>query len=289
MPGELITEDWQMEFRETLLGSGTSFDIVSVEGLLDLPDLQTSDRLRLRRHGLYPGDDFVATRAVTVAFEVDAPEVADLNTTMSTLLELTRPGLEESPLSLQIPGVAGGGLRRVNVRPRRRVVPVNLDFFYGLPIVTIQFVATDPRIYDGTPWLVLTALPSGGGGLLFPATPPLTFVASSDTGDVNAENDGTFPVSPIIRIDGPITDPTIENLEAGKTIELSIVVASGDYLLIDTEARSVMLNGTASRYSELTATSEWWALEPGSNTIRFRSSTNTEDAVLSLSYRSAWL
>lgn len=289
MAGELITQDWQMEYRGTLLGSGTPYEIVQVTGLMDLPEIQVSDRLRLRRHGLSPGDDFAGRRSVVATFEVDAPTVADLNSYLSTITALTRPGLEESPLSLQVPGVAEGGIRRLNVRPRRRSIPVNLDLFYGLPMVTVEFVATDPRVYTHSSYLSLTALPSGGGGLLFPATPPLTFVESTETGDVNAENIGSFPVNPVIRIDGPITDPTIENLEQGKTIELSTTLALGQYLLIDTESRTVLLNGTASRYSSLLPTSEWWDLAPGDNTIRFRSSTNTEDAVLSVSYRSAWV
>ena len=289
MAGELITQDWQMEYRDVLLGSSTPYEIVQVEGLMDLPEIQVSDRLRLRRHGLSPGDDFAGRRSITVTFEVDAPTVADLNTYLGTVADITRPGLEESPLSLQIPGVAEGGKRRANVRPRRRALPVNLDFYYGLPIVVVEFVATDPRIYTSSNYLALTALPSGGGGLLFPATPPLTFVESTETGDVNAVNDGSFPVNPVIRIDGPITNPTIENLEQSKTIEASITLLGGEYLLIDTESRTVLLNGTASRYSSLLPTSEWWDLAPGDNTIRFRSSTNTEDAVLSVSYRSAWV
>jgi len=289
MAGELVTGDWQMEYRGAALGSGTAFDVVQVEGLLDLPDIQTSDRLRLRRHGLYQGDDFTGRRVVVLTLEVDADGTAALNTELSTLLEITRPGLEESPLILQIPGVADGGKRRVNVRPRRRNIPVNLDFYYGLPLVTVEFVATDPRIYNHTESLSLTALPAGGGGLLFPAAAPLVFVESTTNGDVNAQNAGTFPVSPVLRIDGPITDPTVENLEQGKTLEFDITVADGDFLLIDTEARSIMLNGTASRYSSLLPTSEWWDLEPGANTIRFRSDTNAEDAVLSVSFRSAWL
>jgi len=289
MAGELVTDNWQMEYRGAALGSGTAFDMVQIEGLLDLPEIQTSDRLRLRRHGLYQGDDFAGRRAVVLTLEVDAADVDALNTELSTLLEITRPGLEESPLILQIPGVADGGKRRLNVRPRRRNVPVNLDFYYGLPLVTVEFVATDPRIYNDTESLSLTALPAGGGGLLFPAAAPLVFVESTTNGDVNAQNDGTFPVAPVLRVDGPITNPTIENLEQGKTLELDIVVAGGDFLLIDTEARSIMLNGTASRYSSLLPVSEWWDLEPGANTIRFRSDTNTEDAVLSVSFRSAWL
>ncbi len=289
MAGELITDNWQMEYRDTLMGSGTAYDIVSIDGLMDIPELQTSDRIRLRRHGLYAGDDFVGRRSIIVNFEVDAETVEELNTVLATLLEITRPGLEETPLSLQVPGVAGGGVRRINVRPRRRQVPINLDFYYGLPMVTVEFVATDPRIYDGTPWQVNTALPSGDGGLYFPAVAPFTFSASSESGDVNAQNDGTFPVSPVIRIDGPVDSPTIENLTAGKTIELDTVLTSGQYLLIDTENRSVLLDGSASRYEDLLTTSEWWDLEPGENTIRFRSDTNTEDAVLTLSYRSAWV
>lgn len=287
--GDLISSDWQIEFRETLIGEGSPFALVRAEGLLDLPMLQTADRLRLRRHGLSPGDDFAASRSIVLQIEVNAETSSELNSTMSTLLEITRPGLAESPMTLQIPGLAGGEKRRVNVRPRRRQVPIGLDFFYGLPIVTIEFVATDPRIYDSTPWQVSTALPSGGGGLYFPAVPPLTFSATSETGDVNAENEGTFPVAPVLRIDGPVVNPSVTHLEKGATLDFTISIADGDYLIVDAESRSVLLNGTSNRYSTLTSDSTWWELDPGDNTVRFRSDANTEDAVLTAYYRSAWL
>lgn len=288
--GDLITENWQIEYRETLIGEGSPFALVQAEGLIDLPGLQTADRLRLRRHGLSPGDDFAASRSIVLQIEVDAETESELNSTMATLLEITRPGLAESPMTVQIPGVAGGGKRRLNVRPRRRNVPIDLDFFYGLPIVTVEFVATDPRIYDGTPWQVSTTLPSGlGSGLSFPAVPPLTFSGSSETGDVGAQNDGTFPVSPVIRIDGPVTNPSVTHLEKGYVLDFTITLGSSDYLIIDAESRSVLLNGSSNRYSTLSSTSQWWDLDPGDNTIRFRSDTNLETAILTAYYRSAWI
>ena len=287
--GDLVSNYWELEYRETLLGGSSSFALVKAEGLIDMPPLTTSDRLRLRRNGLSPGDDFVSSRSVVLDIEVDAETTDDLNTTMATLLDITRPGLDESPLTVKIPGLAGGGKRRLNVRPRRRQVPVDLDFFYGLPMVTVEFVATDPRIYDATPWRVVTALPSGSGGLSFPATSPLYFDASSETGDVEAENEGTFPVAPVIRIDGPVTNPSVTHLEKGYTLDFTITLGASDYLLIDNESRSVLLNGTSNRYSTLSSTSQWWDLDPGDNTIRFRSDANTEAAVMTALYRSAWL
>ena len=287
--GDLVSNYWELEYRETLLGGSSSFALVKAEGLIDMPPLTTSDRLRLRRNGLSPGDDFVSSRSVVLDIEVDAETTDDLNTTMATLLDITRPGLDESPLTVKIPGLAGGGKRRLNVRPRRRQVPVDLDFFYGLPMVTVEFVATDPRIYDATPWRVVTALPSGSGGLSFPATSPLYFEASSETGDVEAENEGTFPVAPVIRIDGPVTNPSVTHLEKGYTLDFTITLGASDYLLIDNESRSVLLNGTSNRYSTLSSTSQWWDLDPGDNTIRFRSDANTEAAVMTAFYRSAWL
>lgn len=287
--GDLVSQNWQMEYRETLLGEGSPFALVQVEGLLDLPALQTADRLRLRRHGQTPGDDWAQSRSVVFQLEVDAEDTTELNSAMSTLLDITRPGDPESPLTVQIPGVAGGGKRRLNVRPRRRQVPINLDFFYGLPIATVEMVATDPRIYDATAWRLQTALPSGTGGLSFAATSPLYYEASSETGDVEAENEGTFPVSPVMRIDGPVTNPSITHLEKGYTLDFTITLGTGDYLLIDAESRSVLLNGSSNRYSTLSSTSQWWDLDPGANTIRFRSDANTEAAVLTAYYRSAWL
>jgi hypothetical protein len=286
--GDLITGDWEMEVNGLLLGGESPYSIARIDGILDQPETRSADRLRLRRHGMIPGDDFLGGRTVTVTLEVYGEDDAAFADNVHDLGLALAPGEDEAPLVFQLPGVAGGGLRRLYCRPRRRSLPVGLEFFYRMPLAVVEFFATDPRLYDNTESEGLSSLPSAGGGLNFDAAFPIVFGALSTGGTINATNAGTFPTSPTFRIDGPVTNPRIENVTTGQTLSFTGSLAEGEFLLIDTEARTVLLGGTASRYSWIDADAEWWDLPPGTSEVTFRASTTTE-ASLTMTWRSAWV
>jgi hypothetical protein len=286
--GDLVTADWQMEYRGLALGDGSPYLITQVEGLLDLPGLTTADRQRLRRHGLIPGDDFANGRTVVISLEISDEAGVDFDTAVTALMAATAPGSDEQPLVFQIPGVAGGGKRQLMARPRRRSLPIGRDFYYKLPVAQIEFECTNPRILNRTLETATTSLPTAAGGLNFNLTFNASFGATSTSGLLNLTNQGTFDAPPQIRFDGPVTNPRVENLTQDKRLQLDITLAAGEFLLLDAEARTVLLNGTASRYNTLTTTSEWFDLQPGSNSLAFQASTPSS-ATITISWRSAWV
>ena len=170
----------------------------------------------------------------------------------------------------------------------RRSLPIGRDFYYGLPLAVVEFYSTDPRIFSAVQGSLTTTLPSAGGGLNFNLGFNATFGAVSTGGTLTAVNDGSFQTSPVIRIDGPATNPRVESITQGKTLQFNITLAAGEFLLIDGEQRTVLLNGTASRYNTLTPASSWWDLSPGTNEVRFQASTTTA-ATMTLTWRSAWV
>ena len=274
------------------MGMGTIYRVGNIAGLIDMPDIRSADRVRLRRHGDLAGDDFAGQRDIEVSILVDgtALDGPTYTAAMDALLTATRPGRAEMALTFRIPGVAGGGDRQVLARPRKRTIPLEPER-YGIaqaPEVTVLFTATDPRIYDAALQTGTSTLPTAGGGLTFNVTPNLVFGAVSTGGSIFALNAGTFPTSPTFRIDGPVTNPRIENLTSGLTLSLNITLGVGDFLLIDSEARTILLGGTASRYSSLAVGSSWFSLDPGTSEVRFRATTPTA-AQLTMSWRSAWL
>jgi phage-related protein len=81
-------------------------------------------------------------------------------------------------------------------------------------------------------------------------------------------------------------NPSITHQELGLTLAFNITIAAGDYLLVDSNARTVLLNGTASRYSTLVQPN-WFDLSPlTSNTIRFNGASGA--GTMTFSYRNAW-
>lgn len=286
--GDLITSDWEMEVNGVLLGGETAFSISQITGLLDIPDISSGDQARLRRHGLHPGDDFMGGRSVSIDFEVYADTSSDFSSAITSIMEATVPGQPEVALAFQLPGVAGGGKRVLYCRPRRRNIPIGERFFHRVPTASVQFDATDPRIYSASLSTATTSVATSSGGLTFDHTGNFTFGSGGESGSIVAVNSGTFDTGVTFRIDGPCTSPFIENQTTGDVLELDLTIAEGDYVLLNSEARTVFLNGTASRYSSLTTASKWFSLAPGNNSLVFRASTSS-GATLSTSWRSAWI
>lgn len=286
--GDLITTDWQVEYRSLLTGGDTAYSLVQVEGLADMPPVRPADQTLMRRHGAHPGDDFVDVRSVVLTYEIYAADATAFAAAVEALQLAFRPGGDEEALVFQIPGLADNAKALIWCRPRRRQLPVNLEWFHRIPVATVEMVAADPLIYANTESEGSSTLPTAGGGMTFPETPPITFGTVSTGGTITAVNGGSFDTDIVFRIDGPAVDPRIESLTAGKTIAVNITLDAGEFLLIDTKSRTVLLGATTSRYSFLDSTSRWFTLAPGTNEITFRASTSTV-ATLTARWRSAWM
>lgn len=281
-----VAGDWEMEFAGLALGAGSSFDLVSVSGLLDLPELRSSDLLLLRRHGAYAGEDFLAPRTITLELSIFADTDADMELRMAEFLAAFAVGAE-SPLQFQLPGVAGGVAARVWARTKRRNVVMDLEYVYGVAKASVQLVATDPRIYVEVEDTGSTGMREINTGHTFNVEFPLVFAGEPADGVVELVNAGGFDAPVLFRIDGPVSNPSITNETTGQTISFTTSVADGEYLLVDTAARSVLLNGTASRYNTIDAASVWFDLAPGTNSILFTGQVFDPDALLTATWRSA--
>jgi tail protein len=120
-----------------------------------------------------------------------------------------------------------------------------------------------------------------------------TPVGASPT-SATVTNGGEIPTWPILQLNGAITNPTVENQTTGKKIELdlsSLVIANATYVEIDTRAETVILNTTgASQIGKIDpATSEFFTLAKGSNTVRMTGSSPGANAKLTVLWRDAWL
>lgn len=281
-----ITADWQVEFHGLAMGDGTAYDFVNYEGF-GIPEVIGSDVEILGRHGLAAGDDRVGGRFFELSFEVDGSGDT-LDAKLAALGLAFAPGVVESPLNFRLPGVAGGGIRRINCRARGGFAPIGLErAFAGLAEVVVPLAATDPRIYDETLTTTVAPMTSTTGGMAWPIVWPRVW-GTTASGIVTATNAGNFATGAVLTITGPVTNPRIENMTSGETLAVTLVVADGATLVIDTASRTVLLNGTASRYSTLTVDSRWWDLAPGANQIRYAADVATA-STLSIAHRSAWI
>lgn len=149
-----------------------------------------------------------------------------------------------------------------------------------------QWQALDPRMYDTALSTTVVSTPLTSGGWTFPWTFDWTFGGGSAGGTVFATNTGSAPAPWVARFDGPLVNPSITHQELGLTLLFNITLAAGDFLVVDSNAHTVLLAGTASRYSTL-AQPNWFDLSPlTSNTIRFNAASGA--GTMTFSYRNAW-
>lgn len=155
-----------------------------------------------------------------------------------------------------------------------------------------QFVAFDGITYGDTQAQAITTRELPGAGFSVPFTPPFSLAASSG-GSVSIMNGGNRNAPWTARLDGPLQYPEIVHTQTGRRLFLALEanggvdLQAGQWLELDSNARSVLLNGTADRRSNLTVDSTWWELLPGSNDFTLRADDGTGS--LTITTRDAWL
>jgi hypothetical protein len=253
---------------------------------MDMPEIRTSDASKLRRDGVWPGDDFAGAKVFTLNGHIDAEMSNDgIDSLLEQFVAAMAHGAE-SDLTFWLPGIYGGQERRISARPRRR--SINLDqATRGWVSWSVEFHASDPRVYEQTIHEDTSTLPTAGGGLQFNLVFSLVFGAVSQGGSIYAANDGTTPAPIWARIDGPCANPVLLLANTGEYLSFNLSIASGDWLEVDFANHTAMLNGTASRFANI-VNHGWWMLQPGDNEIQFRASTQTT-ALLTVRWSSAWM
>jgi hypothetical protein len=115
----------------------------------------------------------------------------------------------------------------------------------------------------------LTPSGSATGGMSFPVSFPMTFGSGQVAGASSVTTSGTAPTPVQWRLYGPFQNPVVSRRDTGEQLSFpGLTVAAGDYLSIDTDARTVLLNDNPanSLYGSLDfSTATWWRL-PASGT-----------------------
>lgn len=147
--------------------------------------------------------------------------------------------------------------------------------------------ASDPRAYSQTiETATASGVTAGGGGIEMPVIWPMQFDALSG-GLLQVTNLGTVPTPPVFEIAGHAVNPVLQL--GDQRLVFDGVIGSGDTLVVDTAARSVVLNGTANRINLLSfEESRWFELPPGTSIIDLIADEFGVDANVQVSYRHAY-
>jgi hypothetical protein len=263
--------DFQVQVGAVVIGPGTDYGVATFTGLRDGAEHRSSDAPRAQQHGFWAGRDLLGQRVVTIEFDAEGNDHEHLEELLDAIAAATVIG-DEQPISFKLPGQVQ---RRFYGRCRGRVVTNDPNTQAGhMATVTLRFDCTDPRLYADAAELLTTVRAEASGGLTFNVTFPVGFGGAGVGGVVTATNDGTFPAPWTATLTGPLTNPRIENITADKALAFDLVLDPGDTLMLDRLDKSVLLNGTASRYSSL-ITSQWFDIDPGANEIRLTADAGT--------------
>lgn len=144
----------------------------------------------------------------------------------------------------------------------------------------VTAIAPNPMIFGASQQVSSAISPPSGGGYVVPMIVPYISAASTG-GSTVINNAGSETAWPVVTLTGPLSNPVLTNTTTGKVLQLSpYSIATGDQVIIDMDAHTITLNG-ASLISTKTATSDWWGLVTGNNTVTVTttSSSDTGSAV----------
>ncbi|MEC5149140.1 hypothetical protein [Cryobacterium sp. GrIS_2_6] len=287
-PGSTLVAAFQGSFNGLLFGPGTDVQFTKIDGLRALPALRSGDVVVPRRDGSYPGVNLLGSRIFVVDLMVTVtsqPFETVLSGVANALQNISDPAKQ---LQLQFLAPGWAGPRQITCRPTKAALPIDLDYSFHKAVIPVEFTAADPLLYDTVLQTASAGLPSPTAGITFPLTFPASFGASTG-GSMQVNNAGNYATAPVFTITGPCTNPSLTNSSTGQFMKLNLTLAASDSVVIDMGTRSIMLNGTATRFNAVATGSNWFTLPPGSSTIRVASADSAQVAArFSIGFRSAW-
>lgn len=285
-----LTDDFSFMLTDTGVVLNTDditppfVDITMIRGLDSAP-IRTTERDHEGTDGGFMDAELEKGRPIILEGMAYVNDGATVETFLDQLKENWAPRRIAVPLYVKKPGVPERVLFvkplgvRYDIDAMRRVGCTNIQF---------QAFAEDPRIYTGE--LVSENMSLGaiaGDGFGFPFGFPFGFGTLPSTDDGRFfENLGNRSTPVVFTISGPVTTPIILNETAGRELKFNITLAVDETLVIDTAARTVLLNGSVNRRNAL-EDGNWFFFQKGMTFIRFRAATMTS-ANLNVQYRHAW-
>ncbi|WP_172385209.1 hypothetical protein [Streptomyces sp. MNP-20] len=261
-------DDWTCEYGGLVVGRPDSaISLVAVDGLLSLPDLRTADLTLVQRHGLYPGDDYMNGRALTLTLEVYGRTREEFTDALSSVYAAFRPAEREKALRFRFPGVAGGRAGFVNVRPRKRSSPLDLNFMHHVSNVVLELAATDPYIYGDVLREYTLASPWEG------SDPKLRFTQA-----------GSVPALPVIRLDNAKNIVLTDEI-TGAFFGLTY----GGNATVDAAMQTVLSDAGTPLEDRITPGSTWPEYGFGEHRLTLTSEAQTRPTTAAITWRDRWV
>lgn len=186
--------------------------------------------------------------------------------------------------------------RRLCLRVSQFDAPLGLD----LARIDARRITVGWQVPDGI-WeavdpiteTVLGDLPADTGRT-YPKTYEWAYPTTTAVGSTIVTSLGSVPAHFVAKLYGPCSGPVLINETTGERIAFTtqLVLAAGEYVEIDTRARTANLlgNTSATRLTSVDFTqTSWWRLEPGEQQIRYAPLAGSSGTAAIITYHPAWL
>jgi hypothetical protein len=253
----VVTASYSFSFNGlTFGGSGTPYQILSVDGLEGVPQIRNQDDNRGYADGMFSGQDFLAGRNITITFLTLATSGGNSAQTNHNLIQnaLLPQTSGTTPLYFLLPP---SGEQFINARVRSFVTNIDPNYTYGYITSQVTFFCPNPTYYDSTLQTGVLSV-SNPLGRTYDRTYNLTYGGGSTAVTTSVTNNGRWAAYPIITLTGPITNPVFGNTTQNKYLSFTGTYSNTDSLVIDLYNKLVTLNGVTAR--NLLTSGEWfWA------------------------------
>lgn len=257
-----------------------------LEGLTGLPNIRSTSGVNAGADGGWTSAQFFDARLISIKCVIADQSPAIVEQKRRELMSLLALG-KANPLEIRFTTESGNAYT-INARVTGVTAP--LGQILKKQDVLIQLRADDPLIYayneeGGTVATLLVQQPSGGFEI--PFTIPLTI--NGGEGYTSVVNSGTEAVYPVIELTGPLHNPSVVNQTSNQIIELdNLTMSASDKVVIDTQTRTVTLNG-ADVYDLLSEDSSFMTILPGENIMALNSDTTSDAGTAKIKFKQGFI
>jgi hypothetical protein len=288
--------EWTLEYPGVSVSWGAPGDLVFLDGPPEVgsPEITTDDTRRPRSDGISFGVDYRGGVTITFALAVVADDEEGAREVAASFKRAWRGDVvRRSPGSTAtLRSRLGAKVREVYGRPRR-FAQDDTHAPEGIILLTVDFQCVNDVAYSPDETLAIVSLvPPSSGGLTGSLAAPLTTVApSSVPGGI--EVGGDLEAWPVVEVEGPITNPTIQVTNTWSAT-LRLDVADGDAIVVDSRPwrRTITRRSDGASFAgRLTPSSvplSGMGLEPGDYEIALRGTDATGTSSMRFSWRDTY-
>ncbi|MFG2046130.1 hypothetical protein ACGFIW_01700 [Micromonospora sp. NPDC048935] len=278
--------DGQVSVGGFLLGEGTVYSLQTFNPWTRTTRADQSGE-RAWGDGSWSGAEWAEQAVVPIVVLTQAETVDGWQAAHQALLAAFAPRSDDVEMRWRF------GSTEYMMRGRPRMVEPEIGLIgLGMAMTRAAFVGLDSTVYSGVEHSVTLGLPSTSGGLTVPITVPFTIGAVVTSGRQTITNAGKKPTGLLLRVDGPVVEPRVSLLTSAGTgiVRVWVTLTAGQWLDIDTAARTVYINGTVSRRGLTSVEGIGWPVLPGGESaeLAFDASSYDSSALLTARWRDAY-